>query len=443
MGRLGASVLVIALVAVGWIAGVLSARHRIPPQPAFIAFYASALEGFGRIGRMIGVADPPWWVTAARRDAPADHADPARMAPGLTLLAGAAGPDRMRVWVADADGAVVQEWPVDWFAHWPDDSHLPEAARPVERPGTVVHGVSLQPDGDIVFNYELLGLIRVNACGEVVWRLPRRTHHSVHRDPSTGSLWVGVADVVRGWRKDRPGHWPWWWEQAALEVSPEGEPLREIAILDVLRAAGLTGLMHMSTIDNWSTRVRGDTMHGNDVEPFPAGMASTVFRPGDLMLSLRNINAVIVFDPETLAIRYKSVGRVLRQHDPDFLPGDVISVFDNNNLAPQERGGSSRIVELDATDPSGLAARTVFEGSADAPFYTDIMGVHQRLPNGNILIAEARAGRVFEVTADGEEVWSLANAVGDGLRGVVSAAERLPPELDAAHFAAARAACGG
>ena len=42
-------------------------------------------------------------------------------------------------------------------------------------------------------------------------------------------------------------------------------------------------------------------------------------------------------------------------------------------------------------------------------FYTEIGGKHQILPNGNILISEFTAGRVFEVTSVGEIVWSYIN----------------------------------
>ena len=56
------------------------------------------------------------------------------------------------------------------------------------------------------------------------------------------------------------------------------------------------------------------------------------------MVSLRNIHAVMVFDPDTLNIKYLSIGKVVRQHDPDFIDGNRISIFDNNNVAPESQG---------------------------------------------------------------------------------------------------------
>ena len=47
------------------------------------------------------------------------------------------------------------------------------------------------------------------------------------------------------------------------------------------------------------------------------------------MISLRNVSTVLVFDPDDLKIRYSITGRFVRQHDPDFVDNNTISVFDN------------------------------------------------------------------------------------------------------------------
>ena len=48
------------------------------------------------------------------------------------------------------------------------------------------------------------------------------------------------------------------------------------------------------------------------------------------------------------------------------------------------------------------------------PFYTELGGKHQRLPNGNRLITESNTGRVFEVDESGKTVWSWINPSIDG-----------------------------
>ena len=53
---------------------------------------------------------------------------------------------------------------------------------------------------------------------------------------------------------------------------------------------------------------------------------------------------------------------------------------------------------------------TIYQTDDKNTFYTPYRGKHQMLDNGNILIAETDAGRAFEVTSDGEVVWSYISA---------------------------------
>ena len=81
----------------------------------------------------------------------------------------------------------------------------PKTRFPSERPGTHIHGAVVLEDGDIVYNYEHLGLVRLDLCGEVVWRLPYRTHHSVHQDDD-GDLWVSAQINRDGEATGYPNH---------------------------------------------------------------------------------------------------------------------------------------------------------------------------------------------------------------------------------------------
>jgi len=54
------------------------------------------------------------------------------------------------------------------------------------------------------------------------------------------------------------------------------------------------------------------------------------------------------------------------------------------------------------------------------------MGTHQRLINGNILITESVAGRVFEATPDGEVVWEYVLAYDAEDAALIEEAARVP-----------------
>ena len=168
----------------------------------------------------------------------------------------------------------------------------------------------------------------------------------------------------------------------------------------------------------------------NDVESFPDDMEPGVFKPGDLMISLRNINTVLVFDPDTLKIVYINTGGFVRQHDPDFLDGNRISVFDNNLAASDEANPSSRIVIVDARDNT---REIYYQGTLEKPFYTAVMGKHQWLPNGHLLITDSHSGRAFEINSNKEIVWEYYNFIDEDVVAVVEEVQRIPESFREAY----------
>ena len=350
------------------------------------------------------------------------------MAPGLTLLAGNGSKGSMFARLIDADGTVEHAWNLDWDRLWPDiGRHVPPDERPKERPGTHIHGVVLDPDGALTFNYNNLGMVQVDVCGRVRWRLARQTHHAVFRDEA-GNFWAPELVTRTTPLPGMPNYRPPFTDYAILKISPDGRVMQRFSMFDLLNRNGYKGLLYLDSQDDHSTVVEGDTLHLNDVEVFPSTMKPDLFQPGDVMVSLRNISSVVVFDPRTRRIRAVVTGRFVRQHDADFLDGSTISVLDNNQLDSRDSAeGSSRIVAVSLKDGS---ERVMFEGAPAHPFYTDIMGKQQLLPNGDLLLAEATRGRALEVTARGEVVWEYFNQVGRrGALGFLTDAQRIPPSF--------------
>ena len=124
-------------------------------------------------------------------------------------------------------------------------------------------------------------------------------------------------------------------------------------------------------------------------------------------------------------------GSWLAQHDPDLLEDGTILLFDNRGHYGS--GGQSRIIEI---DPETAAITWAYAGTEEQPFDSEVRGAQERLANGNTLITESVAGRIFEVTRDGDVVWDFINPVrapedkvvdGTPLIPVVSWAQRIDP----------------
>ncbi len=381
-----------------------------------------AWEQFKAVKESLTGKLPDYYIPTSQRRTAVLH-QPGRVAPGMTLLTGVGPKGVLFAKLVDADGRLEHYWDLDWFRMWPDARHVPADRLPKQRPGADIHGIVLSPNGDLTFNFGSLAMVQVDVCDRIKWRLPRLTHHAMDQDAS-GNFWT--LDLVLH-DKPAPGlpnYQPPFEDDGVLEVSPDGRVLRRFSVFDLLRENGLQGLLYMSSIDNASTTATGDTLHVNDVDVFPASMQPGLFKPGDVMVSLRNINVVFVFDPATRKIKQLVAGHFIRQHDTDFLDGSTISVFDNNNVGLPQAEASSRIVQY--SFKTGQDA-VLFQGSKAVPFYSYFMGKQQRLDNGDLLLTEATQGHALEVNAKGEPVWEYFNQLGGGNLGVIEEAMRIPP----------------
>lgn len=332
---------------------------------------------------------------------------------GLTLMTIVAPKLQLMVRLVDAEGEVVHEWDVDWFRLWPDSTqgHIPPWHIPNARPGANLHGVGILKNGNLVLNHSGLGMVCLDYDGDVVWRLERRTHHSIDIDDD-GNIWACAY-------RDRPvpDYAPV--DETIVRVSPDGEVLEEWSVIELLLEHDMPGLLN-SMRHYLPDKRRRDVVHINDVEAFPQGMEEGFFGRNHVLVSLRNINTVLVFDKNTREIVFLSDKRLIQQHDPDFYDGGSISVFDNRNAV-----FGSRIAHIDAPTRE---AHTVYQGTEDSPFFSKYGGKHQWLSNGNLLISSSEEGRVFEVDPEGEIVWQYVNYVDDECVGVLTEAMRLTPE---------------
>jgi hypothetical protein len=366
---------------------------------------------------------------------------PDLLAPGLLLIVGSSeGTCDTYVKVIDRKGTIIHEWNLRWNEVWSEkEGDFPSTHSPRGPAGRYLHGFDILPDGGFVANFEHLSTFRMDICGNVKWKLDNLGHHSVFYSEQ-GYLWVTAERYIEEGETGYQNHEAPLRSYTLQKLSLDGEILKEIEILDILRKNDLYGLMFLSNIKNVQTKVHGDTLHLNDVDEFPVGMKSNIFEPGDLMVSLRNISALFVFDPESLKIKFLSIGRTLRQHDPDFLPGDRISVFDNRNLIPSTGPEplSSRILEIDAINGS---TKVALQGHGNSLFFTGIMGLHERLANGNILVTSSGEGRVMEFAPDGTIVWRYDNRLSDGRNGRIYTAMLLPEYMNATFFDQGQSSC--
>jgi Arylsulfotransferase (ASST) len=412
--------------------GYSAHRHHLFP----FWFVESAVHGMSKMERTV-TGKRSWLYIPSQSNQKVTRYDKSKAYDALSMTTSIGENNKMYVRIIDMSGDVVQQWTISWLEIWPDATHIPALFVPKEDPGTHIHGAVIMDNGDVVFNFEHLGLVRLDPCGAVVWRLPYRTHHSIHVD-DTGDLWVSGQIDHTSADPAIENYQPPFIEPTLLKVSPDGQILVEKSVMSLLKENNLHSLLYMTISDELTIQTKGDTLHLNDIEVFPAHMPEGVFKHGDIMISLRNINTILVFDPVDWKVRYKSTGSFLRQHDPDFIDGNTFSIYDNNSINRAGIGRQSRILIESAQTGTSTA---YFTGSKEKPFFSYVMGKHQWLPNGNLLITDTLAARAFELDRQGDIVWEYTNTLGDGYAGIVEEVSRLPPDRTAAFFSESRVAC--
>lgn len=307
---------------------------------------------------------------------------------GMTIL-------RPGIRLIDKEGNVLHYWdinPKEIWSEWPFSDHINNAE---SESNVYIHGAYLYPNGDVVFNLEYMGLIRINSKGTVLWKLPYRTHHSVYYD-EYGYLWVAGLKWVESGNERRqlfPDLELPFVEETILKISPEGKILKEISVLESIYKANLQYI-----IEHYRQQNVNDILHLNDVEVLSAELSAQfpLFNRGDIVVSLRDVGSVMVLD-QSGKVKWISTGDFIKQHDPDFEQDGWLTVFDNRTGL-----GRSWIRKI---NPINGEVITLYPTRPEQGFYTHSGGKHQKLNNGNRLITEVHSGRVFEISAEGELIW--------------------------------------
>lgn len=400
--------------------GAAVGHYEIFPFPVLKFAVESATAVAADTGTILGTRPTQFLEPARYSGNGAIVHDAPKVAPGLTLMYGFfEGGNQIRL--VRADGTVVHRWPVKYSDFFPEPRHVaPDKDIPQTDWNAEIHGALPLPDGSIVFNFNYLGTVKLDRCGQTQWTLPLMTHHAVTQAADGTFLipsWRYVGDTA-----EYPHLHPPYRNEKILKVSPDGEVLSETSVLEIFYRNNYQGVLARGG-------GRGDIIHVNDVEELPADLADRfpMFAAGDLMISMRRGSMVMVVDPTTWRIKWYQAGPWKGQHDPDFLPSGRILIFNNNDDADGQGTlfGGSNIMEI---DPATREVTYRYGLAAGQRMYTESSGKHQELPGGNVLVTEAKAGRLFEFDRSGRVVWEFINRYDDKDVAVITEGTRYPED---------------
>src|SRR5262249_9759134 len=123
--------------------------------------------------------------------------------------------------------------------------------------------------------------------------------------------------------------------------------------------------------------------------------------PDDLLVSLRNISAVVIVGRGDGKIRHLFKGSFLQQHSAQPSPDGNIIIFDN--LGASSDGGPSRVLLFDPV--TGQERTLVAGGDEGAGMFARVKGNINVSPDGTrALVAVAQQGRAYEIRLDNGEI---------------------------------------
>lgn len=123
-----------------------------------------------------------------------------------------------------------------------------------------------------------------------------------------------------------------YFEDTILKISEDGEILAKKSLVELLYRSGMEAWLTATHGSDSEQRMDREILHLNKVAELDSDMAADfpLFAAGDLLLSVRELNMILVVDPSLQHIKWRRVGPWIRQHDPEFKAGGLVSVFNNN-----------------------------------------------------------------------------------------------------------------
>ena len=312
--------------------------------------------------------------------------------PSLALVTSGHAPEAQLI---DLDGTVVHRWVTDHAAVFPDQAAAGRSPRPYFRRARML------PDGGLLAMFVDHGAFRLDRDGAVVWAWEGGAHHDlvVHE----GQVWLlgrelrprPSVDAKNDLVDD---------EVVVLDLET-GDLVRRFTLLDALEGSNFGSLVRRI-----QRREDGDVFHTNTLRVLDGRFADAnpAFEDGNLMLSMRHTDWVLVVDPDAVQVVWAMAGPWSRQHEPTLVEPGRLLVFDNMGAWPR-----SRVLEV---DPVSQRVEWAWDGGRQ-PLISETCGTAARLPNGNTMVVASDTGRAEEVTRDGRVVWRFFNPARAGDEG--------------------------
>ena len=273
-------------------------------------------------------------------------------------------------------------------------------------------GLGILRDGSLVATFHgrnvfpyAVGIARIDPAGKVLWKHFDGAHHWIRIGPDER---IYAPMQIRRQYKHVAGNaveirCPYIvYDEGVRVYRPDGTVERTVMVSEMLIRNGYPGLIY-------SVRDDCDPLHLNSVDIVTPEVASRIpgAAAGDLLVSLREPSAIVLFDPVSKIIKRAIVGRTAAQHSAKFLPDGTVLAFDNQGGSTAL--GGSRVVRLNLVDGGVQVVFPTNSSRPVLPFFSSDGGTVVPSPDGKrAMISSKNRSRDVEFDlATGRPLWSM------------------------------------
>jgi len=310
---------------------------------------------------------------------------------GYTLVPYEPGP----ILLIDMNGNIVHEWNLAT-----ERAKLLSNGNIVIMKGSKV--LEYNWDGKLVWKYE----VPIGPHEEDHYPTPGIIHHDLERLSNGNTIFLYHEEVPEKYKQ--------------LIKDPKRRALKLIG--DCISEVNLEGKVvwewheyeHLDLNDYSMADGLNDWTHTNTVFVLPENHwykeGHQEFKPGNVMISVRHLDLVLIIDRGTKKVvwTYKGdyMGGLAHQHEPHMIEEELpgagnILIFDNGVGARSSgHDGTTIILEINP-----ITKEIVWKYENGTDFFSAIQGSEQRLINGNTFVDESNTGTIYEISHDGNIVW--------------------------------------
>jgi len=346
---------------------------------------------------------------------------------GGALLIGTQFSDNPALLLVNDVGQILQSWQVETKVSNDDVIRFWKKI-PDEKPIFAIEDAHLLPDGGVIFtqdlrafnNYRGQRLVRIDRSSHVLWQIQGTFSHEFDVGGNPQRIFAITSDL----RHQLPLIGPplqktLYLDDQIKEYTLDGHTANSWSIANAFVNSKYSSyllsfeinLPSMQRIITPEGDVLYDLLHPDSLQYLKANQAKALpfAEEGDLLLSLRGLNAIAVFRPSNGQIVWASFGPWRHQHNARVTEDGRLTLFDNEGShrlvlslkgEPKEEP-QSRVIQY---DPSNNQMTVIF---ASPQIYSFWRGVYIALPDRSSIVGSDELSRILVVSPHGEIEWEL------------------------------------